>query len=263
MKIICFFILALFSISTFAQGGGISGGGDSFAAEFVKIGYDISQMLEKDPIEEISANEFLTAVQTTQVNSAYTVVLNGEEVDAINTPSLKHILINRRRWIDTVTDYKKRFVLVAHEYLGILGVQDSKYQISHKIFKKQNGILKGQYSCDVPVYITETYVLETIKLDLAVYRKEYTEVNITKEIIQRAIPTFVVFQAGAIDYKTFDISIDILITLDLGKGLAIVRLPYEIYGKPIQSGEFKVKMFLYPQSKEIDVSCKYIVGEKQ
>lgn len=261
MKYLMCIIMTIFPLLSFSQGGVISGGGDSFSAEFVKIGYDLFQMLENSPIEEISNDKFLEAVQNTKVNSAYTVTLNGEEVDAINTPSLNHILINRRRWIDTATDYKKRLVLVAHEYLGILGVDDSNYQVSHKIFQAQGGFIQGSYFCEIPILLKNDFVLDTIKLELIIYRNEFTQVKTDSELMLFIPSTLVTFRMYDVDIDTFKVSRNILVTIQLGDGLKIVDLPYEVFGKKITSGGTTAKVLTYPSKHEMDISCTFDSGE--
>lgn len=68
--------------------------------------------------------------------------------------------VNRKRWIGHKDDLQNRYALVTHEYLGIMGIDDKKYQISYQLFAipgparfqakcpafdDLQGILKNQY----------------------------------------------------------------------------------------------------------------------
>jgi|GEM_PF-5459767 len=56
------------------------------------------------------------------------VVLRGAIVDAINFPDLTAILVNRNRWREA--DLTERVRLVLHEFLGLLAIEQDRYDVS-------------------------------------------------------------------------------------------------------------------------------------
>jgi hypothetical protein len=131
------FVIGLFFIQSLASatGGVTSNGGDSIAAEFTKIARQITQVLRTHDNLPVSADAFEEAVARTWVVSKKNTFLHGIEMEAINYPTERRIEINRSRWLENKDSMKYRYVLVTHEYLGILGIDDSRYQISEKLFE--------------------------------------------------------------------------------------------------------------------------------
>lgn len=133
--------LSLFTtISTFAHARDEDGdekgnGGDEYAKEFVTLAYDLMESLQKNPIPMVDNQALLAAIRQTKVNSRPSLTLRGNEVDAINypDPTEPKILLSRAAWDRMATARHRRVFLVLHEYLGIMGVDDSNYQISHKL----------------------------------------------------------------------------------------------------------------------------------
>jgi hypothetical protein len=127
-------IFILIPSSTVFAGGVTSSGGDSVAAEFTMIGRHVAEILKTHPQLGVSARKFARTIDRTFVISLKNTVLNGYEVEAINYPGLKKIEVNRKRWIEHKDDPQHRYALVTHEFLGIMGIDDKKYQISYKLF---------------------------------------------------------------------------------------------------------------------------------
>lgn len=110
-------------------GNELGNGGDAFAQEFIAAGRALVEKSRKNPDPRIGDAEALAAaVEGTAVSTKDYLELNGVEVDAVNYPASKRIEVNRRRWQQYSAAQKSSLVL--HEYLGILGVDDSKYQVS-------------------------------------------------------------------------------------------------------------------------------------
>ncbi len=132
---------------SFADEGGVtSNGGDSIAAEFTKIGRQIILILRTQNGFPVTADQFTQAVGQTWVVSKERTLLHGQEMDAINYPSARRIEINRKRWVKNKDAIRSRYVLVAHEYFGILKVDDSRYQLSEKLFEIP-GVAKHTIRC--------------------------------------------------------------------------------------------------------------------
>jgi hypothetical protein len=111
-------------------------GGDEYSQEFVAIGYELVESLMKEPLAGVDAKMLLEAVEITKVKStSQRLVLRGQEVSAINDPRTAPptILVNQGAWDRMATEAHKRVFLVLHEYLGIMGVDDSNYQVSLRL----------------------------------------------------------------------------------------------------------------------------------
>jgi hypothetical protein len=136
MKTLLFAIIALTAISALAtETNGIErgNGGDEISQEFVLIGYELVESLQRDPIAGIHAEKLFQAVQNTKViSTSQKLILRGQEVSAINDPSAlpPRITINQQAWQEMNESSHKKVFLAFHEYLGILGIDDSNYQIS-------------------------------------------------------------------------------------------------------------------------------------
>lgn len=133
-------LMVVFTVTTHIaaaddSGVGAGGGGDTYSQEFVALGYDILQRLGQSPIPEIDRSRFALAVTQVKVQSKDSLTLGGYNVDAINYPDpmSPRIELSRAGWDRLQSLPHERTFLVLHEYLGILGIDDSRYQISHKI----------------------------------------------------------------------------------------------------------------------------------
>jgi hypothetical protein len=133
-RIISISTLLLVPISSFAGPSG-SGGGDIYSQEFVTTGYDILQRLSASPIAGVDVSKLAQAVANVTVNSQDSLMLNGHAVDAINYPDEvpPHIEMSRAAWDRMKTQPEEHTFLVLHEYLGILKIDDTHYQVSHQI----------------------------------------------------------------------------------------------------------------------------------
>lgn len=148
MKTLGYFLCCLLWVAqSFASDGGVtSNGGDSVAAEFTKVGRHIVEILRTQVNAAVSSEQFAQAVSTTLVASKDRTILRGNEVDAINYPSERRIEVSRIRWLENKDLVRRRYVLVMHEYLGILGIDDSRYQISENLFEVP-GVAKNSIRC--------------------------------------------------------------------------------------------------------------------
>ena len=132
MKVLIFLLLLpLTSLATKVVGNG----GDLYAIEFVDTAEEVYQYLQETGFDSINAIDLRTAISDTKVESTdKKLILNGTVKDAINYPALKKIIFNRLRWTN-MTD-KERAVLVLHEYLGLLGLENASYKYSKKLLAK-------------------------------------------------------------------------------------------------------------------------------
>lgn len=107
----------------------IGNGGDTLALEFVIVAKDIHSYLELVGSKAFNTKQLESALKETKVESTdKKLSLDKVPKDAINYPLEKRILFNRTAWMNTKESLKPGFVL--HEYLGIMGINDSSYKIS-------------------------------------------------------------------------------------------------------------------------------------
>ena len=155
---------------TYARGGISSGGGDAFAAEFVHLGGEILNMLKRAPMAGVPEKAFQLAVQNTQIFSQEVVSLNGRQLDAVNTPAERRVVISRTRWSQLRDSPRNKLVLVAHEYFSIMGLADRNYAISNAIFSRP-GIPVVSYVCDA---FREFEIFGKLRLQFLVFQDFYS-----------------------------------------------------------------------------------------
>lgn len=132
-------ILLIFSISIATHARSLDGteghGGDRIAAEFVIMAKNAVYYLQKKVLSQELQQKVLLikkGIETTTVNSKETLFLDGKQVDAINYPDQKSIMVARDRWFDRKEQSLAilTYTIILHEYLGIARVDDTKYQYS-------------------------------------------------------------------------------------------------------------------------------------
>lgn len=134
----------------------VGNGGDSVAAEFVSMADEIVELLRT--LQRTDAEGFPPgfdfagfqrsiedAVVFTQDKTFLGPDGRGPEVDALNFPLERRIVLSRSRWRGIGYNLKAVRLLVIHEYLGIARQDDSTYRISsHLVRKIGNGGSKGE-----------------------------------------------------------------------------------------------------------------------
>lgn len=137
--VLVFTITAIASKKTSLQieGHETGHGGDARAAEFVAIAQDVLANIKKSPLNGIDPALLSEAIKNTKVRTTEDILLDvatGKEVDAINHPQKTppEIVLNKAAWDGLKDGFKKRR-LALHEYLNIIGAEDSRYQLSSLI----------------------------------------------------------------------------------------------------------------------------------
>lgn len=133
LTVLILIVVCILAPVSFAAAGNERGnGGDEYSKDFIQLGLDVWQTLERMPVEGVNNNDLLRAIQRTSVSSKLSLTLNGNEVDAINYPDAinPHIDVSRSGWDRMGISTHRRAFLVFHEYLGILGVDDSQFHVS-------------------------------------------------------------------------------------------------------------------------------------
>jgi len=124
-------VLLLPFSSTYAVTGGVVGnGGDEYALQFIAVARDVVGYLSIVNPSGIKLPDLIEAIDSTKVESTNDQLnLQGVPKDAMNYPAEKRIIFNRKRW-DSISNKNQKSALVLHEYLGILGVDDTGYKLS-------------------------------------------------------------------------------------------------------------------------------------
>ena len=132
-KLVYLLSALLASQVSFARDGGISGGGgDGYAIQFVEVARMIQTALGINADSAINATALKQAILETKVESTDEALeIGGKNKDAINYPAEKRIIVSRQGW--SLLGGNQKRTLVLHEYLGILRIDDSDYQISTRI----------------------------------------------------------------------------------------------------------------------------------
>jgi hypothetical protein len=112
--------------------------GDAFAAEFILTARDLVQRMQPNQSvirQWVDISRLSGAILATKVRTEENLKLGGRTVDAVNIPAENLILVNRDRWREyrSAIETKARLTLVLHEYLGVIGEEDSQFQISGRI----------------------------------------------------------------------------------------------------------------------------------
>lgn len=113
-------------------------GGDSRIADFKASSLLVADTIDSNifyTITERSISEFKSTILDSIIVCEQNLVLEGVSKDAINFPKLKpqKILLDCEKWQSLSQNTK--YLLSIHEYLPLLGIDDTSYEYSNKIFK--------------------------------------------------------------------------------------------------------------------------------
>lgn len=137
----CYLLILLNCNLVLADGAaGSGGGGDIYSSDFIDIAKKVAQQLEKGNVgPRINNARLKLAIQSTHISSKDRLELKGFDKDAINYPDANppQIIVSRSRWSELGENFQKKSRLVLHEYLGILKLDDSTYQLSSQFFLDQ------------------------------------------------------------------------------------------------------------------------------
>lgn len=149
-NLLIYLALTILSQSTFAGPRTIGNGGDGYSLQFVTSAQTVLSYLQKYQFEGIDTNALAKTIDSAKVESTdEDLKLNGMNKDAINYPSENRIVFNRARWNSLAG--KERLALVLHEYLGLLGTDDTNYQLSKLVLRDMThigdsqGAVQGKY----------------------------------------------------------------------------------------------------------------------
>ena len=140
MKSPIFFMIALTALTTCQPGSAFAGhgegnGGDAYVQEFTTIARKVEAYLVSRPATSppnIDAEKFNNVINTVALSSVDDILyLDGVPKDLINYPRDNAIVISRPRWKSIIDSQK--YSIVTHEILGVMGVDDRKYQVSWQL----------------------------------------------------------------------------------------------------------------------------------
>ncbi len=126
----------LFSIAAYGHGGSeVGSGGDAYAQAFVTRAYELLARLSSRPLQNVDNARLASLIVKAKVNSEESLFLQGLEVGAINYPHPENprIIMSRKMWDRFQNDPYRQSILVLHEYLNLMGIDDRNYQVSQEI----------------------------------------------------------------------------------------------------------------------------------
>lgn len=154
MKLLVALLMGLaLSTASYAEQG-TRGGGDQVAYEFAVAANRLLKLFQENEslrqlVPQLRVEALEEATRTVQLESRDRLFLEKREVDAINYPVEKRIEVSAARWNGNKKSGISRLSLVAHEYMGILGIDDENYKVSYQIsgWFYANGL--GDFTCAV------------------------------------------------------------------------------------------------------------------
>ena len=139
-RILLFSVMLAFSLNSLVASAGnfVGNGGDANAMEFTWLARVVTKRLAINKTLSASQRQHVAAIakaiDETRVASADKLVLRGQEVDAINYPDRKLIVLRRGGWEqmkrNTLT---VRFGFVLHEFSGVAKFDDGQYAKSQAL----------------------------------------------------------------------------------------------------------------------------------
>ena len=126
------------SLEKSGTGGGMDGaGGGGRSLHFLKIAQDIRAMTIKLDHTKQFSMALDMAIHNTEIEFVNErLFLNGVRKDALNFASLNKIKVDENAWESL--SYEQKVILVIHEYLGIMGIDDQRAQISQYFYRESS-----------------------------------------------------------------------------------------------------------------------------
>lgn len=130
--------LILLMGSTAFAGPGDLGGGNAQVAEFYWLSRTFTQAMElygREIAPDISLQDLKSLIADIKVSATTrTLEIDGEQKDAVNSPSTRAVEFNSANW--EKRGEQRKLQLVVHEILGLLRISDLKYEKSNEIVLK-------------------------------------------------------------------------------------------------------------------------------
>lgn len=133
--LLCFvlFVTVLVGCADSRPGGSgveVGSAGDNVVHEFKREGRALYDRLKNNPVPGVNAEEFREKVDGARLVSADRVFSGETEVQAVNFRhrSPQEIHISARQWEIVRQSAEQRSYLVLHEYLALMGIDDSAWE---------------------------------------------------------------------------------------------------------------------------------------
>ncbi len=127
------------------HGPGSGGGGNICAASLLSATqFIISNINEISFQNEVQKNGFLNKMKSAKFLAGSNLEVRGQQVNAINYPSLDIIVIDSIVCASLVEENVTGYRLLLHEYLGIAGIDDTQHQISNPFSEKMKSIIDSR-----------------------------------------------------------------------------------------------------------------------
>jgi hypothetical protein len=129
-------LLLILSASQAFANGQDRGGGETEKLKFTIIANKVISIVRENSLRfpEVDLRKLGAAVGNTKIRiTPEDLTLAGESVVAINEPQRGVIHVNRFKWRGLSGNPTMQVTIVAHEYFGILGLDDSNGQISSRL----------------------------------------------------------------------------------------------------------------------------------
>ncbi|MEK2690389.1 hypothetical protein [Bdellovibrio sp. GT3] len=134
MRLLLSACLILLSLAAQAGPRVVGNGGDHVSLEFVELARQVYYKILYSEHKDFDVDSLEAAIASTKIQSTdEQLILDGVPKDAINYPSQKRIIFNRKAW--SQMNLELRSLLVLHEYLGVMGINDSTYSVSTRLLQ--------------------------------------------------------------------------------------------------------------------------------
>lgn len=122
-------------------GDSVGNGGDGIVLEFRKYGRDAYRLAKQNNMQSVDLQKLGLIVESADiVSTSEKLMSEGTERDALNYPAENKIVVNRARW-QQIQSEKVKMALALHEFLLLMGANDSSYILSSKILNYDTSVL--------------------------------------------------------------------------------------------------------------------------
>ncbi|QDK46217.1 hypothetical protein DOM22_14115 [Bdellovibrio sp. ZAP7] len=192
-------LLASISQARIIEGGWDSGGGSGYAAEFTSMGRDLAVKVETLKGFPVTGAQFLETVQKTKVE--FTDSNLGKE-GVKRFPDKQLLQISRKLWKSTENTLVSKQLIVLHQYLSFMGLEDSNNSLSY--FVLDGGAAVRTYDCSKRLIGGDTVSVRWVDVDNDGHGDKYAgTVTITTAFIWSSVAlinTFPTEQGVAINW---------------------------------------------------------------
>jgi hypothetical protein len=157
-------VFFLFSLAAQAGGSDVGRGGDSIALDFRAIALYNLKLIQKrsDLFPGFDTARFGNLVANTKIETLDRVFLDGVEKDAVNFSNPERIEVGAIRWLRLPMNDPRKEALVFHEYLGLMGLEDSD---DHSYSLKLLSLLRTYIKNDAGTPLYNCFLIKDPKME--------------------------------------------------------------------------------------------------